>query len=973
MLPSQFGGVSTEKAQQYFEGLPIGEQLVRGVYADPTMLLAGETAPKALAYGPEFAGGVVSTAQKSARTATQAGKAYMEKQATFGYPEETLVGRPIAAAAEEAPKAGEPTVGHWDKMKLMIQHVDEAKPGFAGQLAANRKAVARNVGQVEAKVASGELSGEAAQKALNAARKGKIEVMYNFPPELAFTTEEMAAAQREIAQAGMPSFTFGRTMDAFGKMMTKEHLQPAEIDSLRPFIGAEAGRMLDSVMVEPAKFQLWKEAVDMANLPRTFFASYDISFPLRQGVGLIGEGAWWKSWAPMIKSIRWNAENATALYDDILTDPLWKKYGSSSPIAVSDPIGGAIAKTQEEFAFRDTLANKIAKHFPGIPQAQFAYTTFGNKLRWGVMRKYLVEWERQAAEVPGTGLFDRVTQKLGVSVKGKSVTQDEVNRLAEVINLASGWGSLGRLDKVLPELSIALFSPRFWASQFERVPYGIYAVVRSPRLAKMAARNLGGFIAANMAFLGLVKLSGVGDVEINPLSTDWGRARIGPHRVDLTGGMGKNIRFFAQLATNKAKSASTGDVYTLNRMKTFLREIQGHLSPSFGIGADMFMGQTYVGEAMEYTKAGIKKQVFNRFVPGFVQDTVDAIRASGPFGIPFGMLAGAGATVLTYETPFDKQRALYDTVAKEKGYDSFDDMAEKIGTPKASEIANIDQRVIDLQPEIEEYKTSRGNRVNRSMADVRLPYADAQDTDDKAVVAGTMDRKTWLDNYKERQQNLGSAYAEYLKEHPDMAAKLAQTAKNLDPFNLPTDASPDQVRAAYFKLFDAYKGADGLIEAAEWEKLGPEIDRFRTGLAPLELTSLDENLAAGKSLLVQEYKVDQQKLQPYWDIQDQLWTEFASKNTKLAPFANVPYQDFLTNLGKQYVSEGKTTDYVNTNGYVKAFNKFLDARSQRYILQNPEIDALRNIWGYTEGVHSRQAAQIYEARMGVKPRLIKPS
>jgi len=892
-------------------------------------------------------------ARAGVRAAPKVGEAlstYMKKQATFGYPEEQLMSRTVTQAAEEAPKAAE-ALSSEQKLTNMVTHAGRARKAFADELGARRAESAKKISVIREQVRSGELTWQEAGPLIGAARKGPIDVRYTFPAEWIPTEAEIAEIQGKIAAANLKPQDFANTRDSFVLLMSRQHLQPRQIKFLGKVLGPDFEAGLTKLMADPMKFRLWREAIDALNLPRTTFASYDISFPLRQGIGLIGEEEWFRAWKPMMKSIRWSDTNAKALYDEILADPYWEKYGEMSGIAVADPLGTVPGITQEQFIFRDTLANQFAKKFPGIKQSQFAYTSFGNKLRWGVFKKYIKIMENS----------------------GKPFTEADVKRVGTVVNMFSGWGKLGNLEKVLPELSTVIFSPRFWASQIERVPYGIYAAIRTPALRPMVARNLGAFVSANMAMLGLLKLSGVADVELDPRSTDFGRARIGPTRIDVTGGLGKTLRFFVQQASGTAKAASTGTFYPVDRMKDILREIQGHLSPAASLGVDIITGTTFVGEPMEATKSGFKAQFWNRMVPGFIQDTVDAIRAQGPMGALVGPLAATGASVLTYQTPFDKQRALYDTVAKEKGYSNFDDMAAAIGTPKASEIAKADQRVIDLQPEIEKYKTLRGGTANRSMTDVRNDYVGAQDEDDTAVGNGTMTRKVWLDNYKERQQNLGSAYAEYLKENPDMAAKLAETAKDLNPFALPVTATPDQVRAAYFKLFDAYKGPDQLISQEAWGKLDPEIDRFRTGLTPTQLTSLDENLAAGKSPLVQEYKADQQKLQPYWDMQDTLWTEFAAKNAKLAPFANVPYQDFLKNLGDQYVSEGKSADYANMNGYVKAFNKFLDARTQRYIFQNPEIDALRNIWGYTEGVHSPAAARIYEARMGVKPRLIKPS
>jgi hypothetical protein len=937
----------------------------------------------------------------------------MKKQATFGYPEEQLMSRTVAQAAEEAPKAGEtpfvvgakvktifgnrvgtvvshdevtgemvvkllnPKTGQFDQVTLPRNSVmvtakpvrptapvvtpppqTEAIQALTGAMKAAKKVEPtfqtalkeKRVGMAKAITAirnNAALAPDEMAHQIAAVRKGAIEASFELPQT--FTPAHIDELGRLIfaSEVLKPQESMNAYM-ALMDLVSGTRIQPYPAKLLGKVFGQEFEKAIPSMGKD---WSLLREVLDTLGIPRIVKASLDISWPLRQGIMMLSRPQFYQSMGDMTKALL-SAKTSDELYRAILYDPLYGEgKGLLGKLAVADPSGMAGAeKTVEGYATRGGRLARWVERLPGIKQSQQAYATAGNEVRWRIARDTIAKWDRM----------------------GFKYGPKEADALATWLNIATGWGRIGPLEKVLPELANVLFAPRFWAANLERIPYGGYLIAKEPLLRGEVIRDFASFAAVNITLLSILKASGVADVEIDPRSTDFGRARIGATRIDLLGGMQPTIRQVAQIMAGHAKSASSGEVYRISKGTTLLRAIQGKLSPQAGFLVDVLTGKTFTSEDMALNPESVKAQAWNRLAPMAIADLVGAVQAQGPTGFIFGALSAAGGSVLTYQTPFDKQRALYDIIAKEKGYGTFDDMAAAIGTPKAGEIVKADQRVSDLQPEIEKYKTSRGGTANRSMTDVRNDYVGAQDKDDTAVGNGTMTRKAWLDNYKERQQNLGSAYAEYLKENPDMAAKLAETAKDLNPFALPVTATPDQVRAAYFKLFDAYKGPDQLISQEAWGKLDPEIDRFRTGLTPTQLTSLDENLAAGKSPLVQEYKADQQKLQPYWDMQDTLWTEFAAKNAKLAPFANVPYQDFLKNLGDQYVSEGKSADYANTNGYVKAFNKFLEARTQRYILQNPEIDALRNIWSYTEGVHSPAAARIYEARMRVKPRLIKP-
>jgi hypothetical protein len=62
---------------------------------------------------------------------------------------------------------------------------------------------------------------------------------------------------------------------------------------------------------------------EIANFPRGVMASWDLSAPFRQGIGLIHKAAWWKAWAPMFKSF--GSENAfQAVQQSIAERPLFK-------------------------------------------------------------------------------------------------------------------------------------------------------------------------------------------------------------------------------------------------------------------------------------------------------------------------------------------------------------------------------------------------------------------------------------------------------------------------------------------------------------------------------------------------------------------------------------------------------------------------------------------------------------------------
>jgi len=853
-------------------------------------------------------------------------------------------------AAETEAKAGprmlpltEPVGGPAEqKMLGMIERANKAKPEYAAKLTAKRKGVAGEIAAIREQERAGAITRGQATAKIAAARKGMIEAKYEFPEELVPNRAEVKELRTKITAADLKPQDYQNTHDAFNTLLCGQHLQPHEIKYLESVFGPQVGEAIRVMQADPLLKQLWREAIDAANIPRTVFASYDISFPMRQGGLMIGEGAWWRSWKPMLKSLR--EVDAVRYYEEIMADPMWESLGKTSGLPVAEPTGkGAAAATQEQFLFRDTLVRRAMRKVPGIAPSQQAYTTFGNKLRWDTFKKYITGWDKA----------------------GLKYTPEDVKRLANVISIFSGWGKIGALERVLPEISQGIFSPRFWASRIEAVPYGVYLAARSPRLyGPMVARNLGTFIAGNMALAGLAKVSGVFDMEIDPRSTDWMRARIGNLRLDFTAGEGKVFRYFTQLATKTGKSASTGEFYPLNRMKTTLRDIQGHLSPQGSIFADIWTGTTFMGEPVTLSGESLKSEFWNKMAPGFIQDTVDAIREFGPIGALAAIPAATGVTTMTYATPWEKMEAAKDEVAKARFGMDFKALADKKGTPWANELIADDPKVAAAQAEIDKRKAWY-DEPRRTMTDIRTEYAVEQKTDDDRVAADPAYWPTWVANFQERQKLLAGAFTEHMKEHPDTAEYFEKEAAKIeDPFNLPADASPDTVRSAYYKLFTPYKGETGFISAEEWDKLGPEIDRFLLTLTPDQQVGLDENLGAGKSETVKEYRGYQKELQPFWDLAENLWAEW----TEGYPLHNMTYQQYVDSTLADLRAINKGREWLPRDRNILGFNKYSSAQRTRFLSENPDVEAVLVKLGYNEVFHTGEAGGIYHEETGLEPR-----
>jgi len=81
------------------------------------------------------------------------------------------------------------------------------------------------------------------------------------------------------------------------------------------------------------------------------------------------------------------------------------------------------------------------------------------------------------------------------------------------------------------------------------------------------------------------------------------------------------------------------------------------------------------------------------------------------------------------------------------------------------------------------------------------------------------------------------------------------------------------------------------------------------------------------------------------------------------------YREFQDVIAANFAKKGLSRKYVSQNMYIKDFEKVSGKVRAQYLMQNPEVDALRAIWGYSETVHSPRAMKLYYDRTGLGARM----
>lgn len=407
---------------------------------------------------------------------------------------------------------------------------------------------------------------------------------------------------QSIRSSPMAHFQYRGTTDALMKVLSGELPTRGDIQLLEKHFGRSLARAI--LAKRPAGQKAWETIIDIANIPRATLASWDLSFPLRQGAILVPghPRAWTKSFGQMLKSaVPFKGKQYARMYEQMAAQSKWAPLRSKSGLEITQ--WGLAGITGREEAFMSSYAELI----PGVKWSERAFTTMSNQLRINVFDDVARHW-----------------QLAGVTWESNA---DAYVKLAKFLNHATGRGHLGRFQHIAPELNAAFFSPRYQISR-PQVVYDAFASLGNAPARKVIAGDLVKFVSTGMGILGVLKMGGT-DVEIDPRSSDFGKVRIGNTRYDFWAGNQQIARLTAQMITGEAKAVGTGKLIGIDRDETMLRFIRYKMSPPAGLAWDILKGETVMGEELTPESFNIKKEAWERTVPMFIQDVRDSIRYQG--------------------------------------------------------------------------------------------------------------------------------------------------------------------------------------------------------------------------------------------------------------------------------------------------------------------------------------------------------
>jgi len=356
-------------------------------------------------------------------------------------------------------------------------------------------------------------------------------------------------------------------------------------------------------------------ASDVVNSSRSVVTAYDLSAPFRQGgiLSLAHPSRIANAYVNMLRAAK-SEKAAEAVMDGIKRRTNYKLYRGSGLYLAESGEGS-------EEVFKSIFAKKI----PGVNMSERAYNAYLNTLRADSFDSLLGALEvvanKQALKA-GNSAYEKYVSGLSAngfgsmddalaSLKGarnlisgeiakSMVSANELEAIANFVNVSTGRGSIGAAQKYASELSTVFFAPKLTASRVQML-VGQPLFEGSARTRMILSGEYGKYLAGLGTIYGLAKLSGA-EVTWDPRSTDFGKIRYGENRIDPLSGLGKHAVYASRIITGQfegasGKSESIYDGKGRNNVGDITeRYLRSTLSPLYGTAVTLATGRGIDGQ-----------------------------------------------------------------------------------------------------------------------------------------------------------------------------------------------------------------------------------------------------------------------------------------------------------------------------------------------------------------------------------------
>jgi len=349
---------------------------------------------------------------------------------------------------------------------------------------------------------------------------------------------------------------------------------------------------------------------------KALLTSWDLSAPGRQGKAFIFNKAWWTSLDDMVKA--WGSKQAAELVNQSIIDHPSGYF--IKPISETGKVGKSFAEkqgldlTSTEEMFNAKLGQAFEK-YSGIGKASRAHTAFLNKLRSDQFVS-MMEASKRAGLNPETNL-------------------DIAKKYATFINDATGRGSVNigkwKLERNIGALNDVFFAPKNMAGQirtWKNVLNPMSYSSADPVMRKQALTSLFAVAGMGLSVGEMARMAGA-KVSNDPVSSDFGKIRIGDTRIDPFGGyqqfpVAAMKLILGQSTTTAGRNAGRTTDLTAGRYGQQTREtvaerfFTNRLSPAGSFIYAWMGGREFDGKPFE-----VKRALYERVFPIAAKDIME--------------------------------------------------------------------------------------------------------------------------------------------------------------------------------------------------------------------------------------------------------------------------------------------------------------------------------------------------------------
>lgn len=383
--------------------------------------------------------------------------------------------------------------------------------------------------------------------------------------------------------------------------------------------------------------KLWNVIKQVSSIPRTLMTSGDLSYALRQGAVLASTHP--VIWAKSVAASAKMAASPKAFAREMNNVRNLKDINGESMQAAYKKaklyLPGIMGKNEEVFADSRIFETAAAR------KAGIGHVVMASERSF-----------TGAATMQRALTLKKIVDDLGGLQKMDDWTKKDWEDLGRVLETATGRGRgskanpLGKwFEDAAPTFSQTIFSARLWKSRLDLLNPVYYARL-SPVARKEAIKSSVAFAGVMGTVLAAAEAAGA-DVETDPRSTDFGKAKFGNTRYDILGGLQQNIVVAARELSGQQKNKdgtiiglNEGGPYDPTRLGVLTNLVTNKLAPVPATGLHLLRGK-----GADFQPVNPWAEAAKLLIPLGVQDTASvAANSKGEGGFTVAGVAKAAAT-----------------------------------------------------------------------------------------------------------------------------------------------------------------------------------------------------------------------------------------------------------------------------------------------------------------------------------------